>query len=146
MDGDVERFRRRLAELYDEAVEVAVRLDAAERSDAQLPHFCQLEAAIEARVNQLGRLMVERTAREVTAEAPAEAKCPGCGATCRLETSRRTVQSLHGETELLEAVGDCNRCRRSFFPSADPVGLGQSRNDADAREAGRVRRGRNALR
>jgi len=123
MDGDVERFRKRLAELFDEVAEVAVRLDTAERQGAGLVHFSQIEMGVEARVNALGRQMVTRAAREVAAEAAAEAKCPGCGRKCPLETLPRTVQSLHGPVEIMEPQGSCPSCRRSFFPAAGSVGV-----------------------
>jgi hypothetical protein len=145
MDGDAERFRKRLAELFDEVTEVAVRLDAAERKGAGLVHFSQIEMGVEARVKELGRQMVTRAAREVAAEAVAEAKCPGCGRKCPVKTSPRPVQSLHGPVELLEPQGFCPSCRRSFFPAAGSVGVRQPGVDADAGAADCDRRGRDAV-
>jgi len=45
--------------------------------------------------------------------------CPTCGKECRVEWSKRTVQSRYGDVEIPEPHCHCRRCRRDFFPSKD---------------------------
>jgi hypothetical protein len=54
---------------------------------------------------------------ELAASQAAAAKCPGCGALVRLQPRQRDVNSVDGDTTLQELVGDCPRCRKSFFPA-----------------------------
>lgn len=43
--------------------------------------------------------------------------CPTCGKDCKMEWSKRTVQTRYGEVEVPEPHGHCSACRRDFFPS-----------------------------
>lgn len=82
------------------------------------PHYSLLERRAIALGRQLSREAQERATREVVANSSVEANCPTCGATCRLQTQSRSVASLDGPVKLTEATAHCDRCRRSFFPSA----------------------------
>ena len=84
-----------------------------------VPHYSVLEQAASALGKELSCLTQERAAGEVRAESAAEAVCPTCGAKCKVETKRREVASIDGRVTLDEASAYCQRCRRSFFPSAD---------------------------
>jgi hypothetical protein len=88
------------------------------------------------------------TARQAE-RLPEVRPCPGCGAECEVErtgddgtASRRRPRTMHvrgGPFELREPRCFCDRCGRSFFPSADgaadqregvqPGGAGQAPRD-----------------
>jgi hypothetical protein len=50
-----------------------------------------------------------------------EAPCPTCGAGCAVvpQDQERRMTTEHGDFRYAERVGHCDRCGRSFFPSAD---------------------------
>jgi hypothetical protein len=63
-----------------------------------------------------------RTAVSDQAERlPDEAPCPTCGQGCALSRpdGQRRMTTEHGDFRFAERVGHCDRCGRSFFPSAD---------------------------
>jgi hypothetical protein len=84
----------------------------------QTPHLCDLECASLALGRRLSRVSLARAVREVAAESDTHAACPTCGAGCLLTTSSRTVRSVSGSVDVIEPMGYCPACRRSFFPSA----------------------------
>jgi len=106
---------RELAELHVEEMVEAGRFD-------QTPHLSVVERAASEFGNELSRETLERASREAVAGGPAQLPCPTCGTLCDVTTRRRTVKGVDGPIELTEAVADCRRCRRAFFPSADGDG------------------------
>lgn len=52
--------------------------------------------------------------------------CPTCEEQCRVEWSKRTVQSRYGDIEIPEPQCHCHRCRRAFFPSKDAIAARRS--------------------
>lgn len=52
---------------------------------------------------------------------PDEVPCPTCGMGCAVSTQEgeRRMTTEHGDFRFAERVGHCDRCGRSFFPSAD---------------------------
>lgn len=120
---------RQLAELMvEEQVEQGVFLET--------PHYSVIELAARNLGRKLSREAQERAAREVAANCEAEAKCPACGLPCAVRSSKRTVSSIDGPVELLEATAWCRRCRRSFFPSAGSDGAGQPGADSGVGQGG----------
>jgi hypothetical protein len=102
---------RQLAELkIEEMVEQGVFLGT--------PHYSIIERYAITLGRELSREAQERAAREVAASGPTEANCPTCQATCCVQTKTRSVTSLDGPVDLTETTARCDRCRRSFFPSA----------------------------
>ena len=110
------RLLRELAELHLEEMGEAGNFDPTQR-------FGAIERAASELGKQLSRETMEQASREVAADGPPQAPCPTCGAVCDVTPRRRTVKSIDGPIELTEAVADCRRCRRSFFPSADGAGI-----------------------
>jgi hypothetical protein len=84
----------------------------------QTPHLCDLECASLALGQRLSRVSLARAVREVAAESDTRAACPTCGVECPLTTGSRTVKSVSGPIDVIEPMGYCPACRRSFFPSA----------------------------
>lgn len=110
-EGKKEELLKQLAELMvEEQVEQGVFLGT--------PHYSVIERAAVTLGRQLSCEAQQRAAREVAAHSPAKAACPTCQTSCDVETGQRQVQSIDGPVELTEAVASCDRCRRSFFPSA----------------------------
>lgn len=106
---------RELAELgIEEMVERDVFLGT--------PHYSIIERYAITLGRELSRAAQERAAREIAANCPSQAACPNCQAACTVQTETRSVTSLGGPVELTETTAHCNRCRRSFFPSAGEVG------------------------
>ena len=107
---------RQLAELtVEEQVEAGLFLGT--------PHYSIIERVAVNLGRDLSRQTQERAAREVLANCEQQAACPTCGATCSVESKTRDVISIDGSVELSEAVAHCEKCRRSFFPSASRSGV-----------------------
>jgi hypothetical protein len=122
MDAESQARQQRKRELLRKLAELQLE-EMSEAGDFdQTPHFGVIERAASELGKQLSRETQERASREVAASSPAQAACPTCGAVCEATTSRRTVKSIDGPIELTEAVANCRRCRRSFFPSANGDG------------------------
>lgn len=83
-----------------------------------VPHYSSLEQAARALGQELSRRAQERSAAEVAAECAQAAPCPTCGERHEVRHKKRTVASVDGPVELVEAVAHCRPCRRSFFPAA----------------------------
>ena len=123
MDADRQARERKKRELLRELAELQLE-EMIEAGDfEQTPHFGAIERTASELGKRLSREVQERAGREVAAEGLTQAFCPTCGAACEATTQQRTVAGMDGPIELTEAVAHCRRCRRSFFPSADRVGL-----------------------
>ncbi len=113
-----EKLKARLEQLLREAAEVEVELSRADGSIQGVPHYSVIEGRAHALGKQLSREVQQRQMSELAASQSLTAKCPACGARCRLESAAREVNSVDGRTELQELAGYCPRCRRAFFPDA----------------------------
>jgi len=113
----MERFER----LLREAAEVEVELSRASGSIKGVPHYSVIEGRAHELGQRLSREVQQRQMREVVASQPVTGKCPGCGTRCELQPFRRDVNSVDGVLPFQELVGDCPRCRRSFFPATGDV-------------------------
>lgn len=113
-----QRKRQLLRELAGLQVEEMVEAGDFDRT----PHFGRLERAAAELGGLLCRETLEQASREAAAGGPIQVACPICGLSCAVATKTRTVKGVAGPVELTEAVADCRRCRRSFFPSADGDG------------------------
>lgn len=83
-----------------------------------VPHFSMLEQAAHALGRELSCAAQQRVAAEVVAREKPVAECPTCGRERSVTTAKRTMTSLDGPIEVLEAKAHCPACRRDFFPSA----------------------------
>ena len=123
MDAKSQARQGRIQELFRELAELRVEEMADAGNFDQTPHFSVIERSASELGKQLSRKIQERASREGVAAGQAQAVCPTCGAVCEVTTRRRTVMSVDGSVELTEAIANCRRCRRSFFPSADGDGV-----------------------
>lgn len=119
----VAKLRERLERLLREAADVEVELSRADGSIRGAPHYSLIEGRAHELGKQLSRQVQQQQMRELNASHPPTAKCPECGTRCPLRTQDRPIESVDGKTDLQELVGDCPRCRRSFFPVARNLGL-----------------------
>ncbi len=117
MEGEAGRLRERLDRQLRELAETAAALARVERP-AGVPHYSRIELAAHEVGRALSREIQTREARELVAESPPQATCPGCRRHCPVEGATRSVNSIDGPLELFEARAYCARCRRAFFPSA----------------------------
>ena len=117
MEGELVRLREKLDRQMREMAETAAALARVERP-AGVPHYSQIEQAAHEVGRALSREVQTREGRELVAESPHEATCPGCQRRCSVEGATRTIKSVDGPLELFEARAYCTRCRRAFFPSA----------------------------
>lgn len=102
---------RELAELHiEEQVEQGVFLET--------PHFSIIERQAITLGRELSRQALERGAREIAAICDEQVACPTCQSSCKVQTETRRITSLDGPADLTETTAHCDRCRRSFFPSA----------------------------
>jgi hypothetical protein len=122
MDAKSQARQQRKRELLRELAELHLEEMGEAGTFEGTPHFGVIERAAAELGRQLSRQTLERASQEVAADSPVEAPCPTCGGLCEVTTKRRIVKSLDGPVELTEAVAECRRCRRSFFPSADGDG------------------------
>lgn len=110
-------LKERLERLLREAAEVEVELSRADGTIKGVPHYSQIEGRGHELGKRLSRQVQQRQMSELAASQAATAKCPQCGALVRLQPRQRDVKSVDGDTTLQELVGDCPRCRKSFFPA-----------------------------
>jgi DNA repair exonuclease SbcCD ATPase subunit len=116
------KLKERLERLLREAADVEVELSRADGTIKGVPHYSLIEGRAHALGKQLSRQVQQQQMRELSASHAPTAKCPECGTRCALRLQKRVVKSVDGDSELQELVGDCPRCRRSFFPAARDAG------------------------
>lgn len=116
------RLKERLERLLREAAEVEVELSRADGTIRGVPHYSVIEGRAHELGKRLSREVQQRQMSELAASQAATARCPGCGAAVQLETRRRDVKSVDGDTALQELDGECRHCRRHFFPDARDAG------------------------
>jgi hypothetical protein len=109
--GKKEQLLKQLAELLVEEQREQGVFDS-------VPHFSTLEQAAHALGQELSCAAQQRVAAEVVVRAKPLAECPTCGREHPVTTAKRTMTSLDGPIEVLEAKAHCPACRRDFFPSA----------------------------
>lgn len=119
----VKELRERLERLLHEAGNVEVELSRADGTIRGVPHYSLIEGRAHELGKQLSREVQQQQMNELAASQAATAKCPACGTPSRLRSQAREVKSVDGETNFQELVGDCPRCRRSFFPDARDTGF-----------------------
>ncbi len=73
------------------------------------------------------KMLADALARQAAAQAPDPStlpRCPGCQqpVVCD-DTNERILDTRAGEAEWAEPEGYCDRCRRSFFPQSQSLGL-----------------------
>lgn len=136
---DVVREARK-TELLKELAELLIEEQVEQGVFLETPHYSLIERQAMTLGRQLSREAQERAAREVVAHCPPQAACPTCRSACPVTTAVREVRSLDGPVTLTETVAKCDRCRRSFFPSAGRDGAGgppcDSGTDAGRRPPG----------
>lgn len=126
MDGRVEGLQEKLQQLLKEAAEVSAELQKLDGSQAEVPHYSQIEDAAHETGKELSRMIQQSRIREVALASAPQAGCPGCGDVCEVVHPQRSVKSMDGPVETLEPKAHCPRCRRDFFPSASSTGPRQS--------------------
>ena len=119
----VNELRERLDRLLHEAANVEVELSRADGTIKGVPHYSLIEGRAHELGKQLSREVQQRQMNELGASHSTMARCPQCGTRCALRSQAREVKSVDGDTHFQEVVGDCPRCRRSFFPDARDAGL-----------------------
>ena len=85
MDGVRERLERKFQELLEETAGAAAELGALGRPASGPVHYSQIEAAAHLAGQRLSRQVQQQASRELAAEQPREAACPGCEKQCRLK-------------------------------------------------------------
>jgi hypothetical protein len=111
------KLKERLERLLREAAEVEVELSRADGTIKGVPHYSLVEGRAHELGKRLSRQVQQRQMSELAASQAETVKCPECGALVRLHPRQRDVKSVDGDTTLQELVGDCLRCRKSFFPA-----------------------------
>jgi hypothetical protein len=117
MDANEVLLKEKLEFHLKQAAATAAELQALEQG-AETPHYDDIEKPAHALGQHFSRLIQTQRAREVAAGRLQDAPCPECQKVCRVDSKKRTVNSMDGPVELTETVAHCRRCRRSFFPSA----------------------------
>ena len=117
MDAKQAELEKKLADILKQATDIACQIQAIEQGPVT-PHYDQIEIPAHEVGQRLSRMVQASRTGEVAAQQRTECDCPDCGRSCRVEVSKREVQSMDGPVGLIETVAHCHRCRRSFFPSA----------------------------
>jgi hypothetical protein len=123
MDDRESALREKLDRLLREAAEVSVELERVDGTWENVPHYSKIELRAHWLGQRLSREVQQRRMSEVAVSSRDTAACPECGTRCGFRTDKRTVKSIDGPVELLEARCECPVCRRAFFPSAVNTGL-----------------------
>ena len=122
MDAARQDREARRKELLKELSELLVEEQVEQGVFLETPHYSIIERQAITLGRELSRQAQERSAREIAASCAAEVACPTCQALCRVLTKTRRITSLDGPVKLTETTAHCDRCRRSFFPSAGKTG------------------------
>jgi hypothetical protein len=121
VEADLEKktanLKDRLERLLREAAEVETELSRADGTIRGVPHYSLIEGRAHELGKRLSRQVQQRQMSELAASQAVTAKCPDCGTLVRLRPRQRDVKSVDGDATLQELVGDCPRCRKSFFPA-----------------------------
>jgi len=112
------RLKERLEQLLREAALVEVELSRADGAIKGVPHYSVIEGRAHQLGRQLSRQVQEQQMNELAAAHEQTALCPACKTRCSATVDKRTVKTVDGDAQLQEVVCYCDRCRRSFFPSA----------------------------
>lgn len=126
MDGRVELLRGKKDHLLKALAEVSAELQKLDGTQPEVPHYSQIEQAAHETGDQLSQMIQQSRIQEVALAAGPQAGCPTCGDVCEVTPVRRRIKSMDGPVEILEPKAHCTRCRRDFFPSAGPTGVGLS--------------------
>ena len=126
MEGRVEQLQEKLHQLLKETAEVSAEIQKLDGSQAEVPHYSQIENVAHETGRELSRRIQQSRVREVALAAAPQAGCPTCGDVCEVVHPQRSIKSMDGPVETLEPKAHCPRCRRDFFPSASSSGPGQS--------------------
>jgi hypothetical protein len=83
--------------------------------------LADMEALLGPVLKQLAAGFLEKAVSDQAERLPGEAACPTCGMVCVLvaQEKQRHMTTEHGDFDFGERVGHCDRCGRSFFPSAE---------------------------
>lgn len=122
MDAAQQARMAKKKELLSQLAEIMIEEQVEEGVFLGTPHYSVIELAARNLGRKLSREAQERGAREVAANCEAEATCPTCQTSCRVEVKGRQVKSIDGPVQLTESVANCRKCRRSFFPAANSDG------------------------
>jgi hypothetical protein len=118
MDGERTALEEKYEALLRELASVGQQLQRQRRGAERVPHYSEIEQSAHEMGRRLSRAIQREASVGTAADAGDWAPCPACGRSCRLAFKHRTVESVDGPTEICEPVGRCDRCERSFFPSA----------------------------
>lgn len=117
MEGQAEQLRGKLDRLLKEAAEVSAELQKIDGTQAEVPHYSQIETAAHETGRRLSREIQQARIREIAIANSSQTACPTCGDVHSVEHPKRTIQSIDGPVETMEPKAHCSRCRRDFFPS-----------------------------
>jgi hypothetical protein len=118
MDAAAKDRKATKQQLLKQLAELLVEEQHEQGTFDSVPHFSVLEQAARALGQELSCAAQQRAAAEVAAVGKPVADCPTCGRDHPVTTAKRTMTSLDGPIEVLEAKAHCPACRRDFFPSA----------------------------
>jgi len=118
MDAKVWTREAEKQQLLRQLVDLMVQEQRERGVYKSVPRYSQLEQEAHGLAEEVSRLAQERAAGEIAAASPKTAACPTCGEHHEVQFKKRTVTSIDGPVEIVEAVAHCRPCRRSFFPSA----------------------------
>lgn len=118
MDAQRMALQEEKEQLLERLAEIEVEQQRQAGTFQSVPHYGVLERTAHGLGQELSRITQRRAVCEVAAAHESLANCPACGQECSVAMSKRTVTSLDGPVEMMEPVGHCPACRRSFFPSA----------------------------
>ncbi len=123
MDGKITSATQKLDAALKAATDAAVELQRLLPEHQGVPHYSVIEQAAHEVGIRLSCLIQHQRVGEIAAEAGPQAKCPGCQKLCNVDCPTRTVKSIDGEVEVIEAKARCSRCERDFFPSTHEIGV-----------------------
>lgn len=133
MDGRETQLKGKMQQLLKETAEVAAELQKIDGTQAEIPHYSQIENAACMTGRQLAQLIQQSRIEEIALTQGPQSACPTCGDVCQVSHPRRTLESIAGRVEVMEPKAHCPRCRRDFFPSKSPTRARSTRTHTKAR-------------
>jgi len=102
MDGRVEELQEKLRHHLKAAAELSAEIQKRDGSQAEVPHYSQIENVAHATGKELSRMIQQSRVREVALASAPQAGCPTCGDACEVCHPRRSINSIDGPVETLE--------------------------------------------
>jgi hypothetical protein len=127
MEDTLNEKQSELAGLFERAAKLSAQIEREKATPGKVLHYSQIEGSAHNLGLRLSRAVQDEAIQAQSTDAEEHAECPDCGRGSPIKPQQRTILSVDGPVEIVEPVAHCRRCRRSFFPQREAMGLEERR-------------------